>query len=210
MQRRHHYEHAFEAYLRARRIPYVAVNEARKALLPEGRMGRGTGTDEDGGKALKSFDAVIYGQGSNLLVEVKGRRIGGRIGGRMGGRAGARGGRLESWVTLDDVESLERWEVLFGSGFEAAFVFVYWCEEMPPDALFEEIFEDSGRWYAIRSVRVGAYRRGMRTRSEKWRTVHLPARLFEQMAEPLAPGGEGHGEVEGARPMAGLDRLRGN
>lgn len=33
-QRRHHYEQAFEAYVRQERIPYVAVNEAKKALLP--------------------------------------------------------------------------------------------------------------------------------------------------------------------------------
>ena len=35
-QRRHHYEAAFEAYLREKRLPYVSVNEARKALLPRG------------------------------------------------------------------------------------------------------------------------------------------------------------------------------
>jgi hypothetical protein len=33
-QRRHHYEAAFEQYLRATRVPYVAVDEAKKALLP--------------------------------------------------------------------------------------------------------------------------------------------------------------------------------
>ena len=38
--RRDHYDRAFEGFLRARRIPYVAVDEARKTLLP--RVG---GTD---------------------------------------------------------------------------------------------------------------------------------------------------------------------
>ena len=33
-QRRFHYEQAFEHYLRANRIPYVAVDEAKKALMP--------------------------------------------------------------------------------------------------------------------------------------------------------------------------------
>ena len=52
----------------------------------------------------------------------------------------ARSGRLESWVTLDDVQSMSAWERLFGPGFEAAFVFIYWCAEEPPDGLFQEIF----------------------------------------------------------------------
>lgn len=46
-QRRHHYEQAFEAFLREERIPYVAVNEARKALLP------GAGRAESGEESLK-------------------------------------------------------------------------------------------------------------------------------------------------------------
>jgi hypothetical protein len=34
-QRRFHYEQAFEHYLRATRTPYIAVDEAKKALVPE-------------------------------------------------------------------------------------------------------------------------------------------------------------------------------
>src|SRR5438477_9491595 len=78
-QRRHHYERAFEGFLGPRRIPYVAVDEARKALVPnrvEGLPGAG-GVDPAG--ALKSFDFVIYGDsGVNLLVDIKGRRVGSR------------------------------------------------------------------------------------------------------------------------------------
>jgi hypothetical protein len=182
MQRRHHYEHALEGYLRARRIPYIAIDEARKALLPESRR--------SALGALKSFDLVIYGHGSNLLVEVKGRRI---VACRNHAPSGTRrrfsavqpAPRLESWVTLDDVESLAQWESLFGPSFEAAFVFVYWCHDLPPDALFEEIFEDSGRWYAIRCVRLRDYAAAMRTRSPRWRTVHVPARDFDRLSGPL-------------------------
>jgi hypothetical protein len=172
-QRRHHYEHAFEEYLRARRIPYVAVDEARKSLLPDPALLRG-----ERGPALKSFDFVIYGQGSNLLVEVKGRQIAPRKGGAPG--------RLESWVTLDDVTSLERWEGLFGPEFQAAFVFVYWCESQPPDALFQEVFEQRGRWYALRAVRVRDYKPAMKVRSPKWGTVHVPGEVFEKISSPFA------------------------
>src|SRR5882724_5327501 len=120
-QRRHHYEHAFEEYLRARRIPYVAVDEARKALLPRGPMATVRSPEDIGAAAsLKSFDFVIYGQGANLLVEVKGRQVKHRTRAapvRATGLSPVKppgAGRLESWVTLDDVSSLQRWEELFG------------------------------------------------------------------------------------------------
>ncbi len=171
-QRRHHYEQAFEAYLRRRRIPYVAVDEAKKALLPgrERRVARG---GDEPLAALKSFDFVIYGQGGNLLAEVKGRRTS--------------GSRLECWVTRDDVESLSRWERLFGPEFQAAFVFVYWCEQQPPDALFQEVFEHQGRWYALRSVPVRDYARSMKPRSLRWGTLDLPRETYERISAPFAP-----------------------
>jgi hypothetical protein len=180
-QRRHHYEHAFEGLLRERRVPYVAVDEARRALLPRthtldpataspGIHATGQPASESG--ALKSFDFVIYGQGSNLLVEVKGRRLTAPT-------------RMESWVTAEDVRSLSRWETLFGPEFEAAFVFLYWCECQPADALFEEVFEHAGRWYAARCVRVREYARHMRTRSQRWQTVDLSREAYERLAAPL-------------------------
>ena len=192
-QRRHHYEQAFEHYLRERRVPYVAVNEARKALVPDSassRLGRGReggDTISTGGHAkkeasLKSFDFVLYGEPTNMLAEIKGRKIGGRPsdGSRLPTRS-----RLESWVTRDDVESLLEWETLFGDGFRSLFVFVYWCEAPPPGSLFQEIFEFRGRWYALRGIEVAVYASEMRTRSPRWGTVHLPTEAFERLSSPL-------------------------
>jgi hypothetical protein len=196
MQRRHHYEHALEEYLRARRIPYVAVDEARKTLLPRGLVPRVRSPEDIGAAAsLKSFDFVIYGQGTNLLVEVKGRQVKHRTAAPSRGTDPGllftprplRTGRLESWVTLDDVSSLQRWEALFGPEFQGVFVFVYWCASQPPDALFQEVFEHRGRWYALRAVRVRDYALHMRVRSPKWRTVNLPANVFEQVSSPFGP-----------------------
>lgn len=191
-QRRHHYEQAFEACLRARRIPYVSVNEARKALLPVGAPARGARTlpaHDEPATSLKSFDFVVYGERENLLLDVKGRRIPAQRRARPADPL-ARGaleprGRLESWVTLDDVDSLRRWEELFGEGFRAAFVFVYECDGQPPDALFQEVFEHRGRWYAFRAVFLREYALHMRTRSARWRTVHLAASAFERVSQPF-------------------------
>ncbi|MEO0966550.1 MAG: HYExAFE family protein, partial [Planctomycetota bacterium] len=84
MQRRHHYEQAFEHFLRSNGIAYVAVDEAKRAL--------------SGGATklpLKSFDFVVYAEGKpNLLVDVKGRK-----------HAGTTGKQLQNWVTRDDVTS---------------------------------------------------------------------------------------------------------
>ncbi|HED52885.1 MAG TPA: hypothetical protein ENJ00_01620, partial [Phycisphaerales bacterium] len=108
-QSRHHYEQALEAHLRDRRIPFISLNEARRALLPPGQALRATelGHDQPREVTLKSFDHVIYGSPHNLLVDIKGRKVKAR-------KSEATVGRLESWVTLEDVEALTRWERLFG------------------------------------------------------------------------------------------------
>ncbi len=198
-----HYESAFEHYLRSRRVPYVSVDEARRTMLPEGAR---FDVRVDAGEArrttelLKTFDYVIYGERRdpgpcNLLVEVKGRKIGRPArsaatpdkpmsGDRARSRAPAPP-RLECWVTMDDVISMQRWRMLFGGEFAAAFVFIYWCDQMPPDGLFHEVFEHAGRWYTIRGVDVDEYARRMRIRSPRWRTVDLPPAVFDELASPL-------------------------
>jgi hypothetical protein len=170
VQRRHHYEVAFEHYLRDHRLPYVAVHEARKALIPE-----------DAGQSLKSFDFVLYGEGLNLLAEIKGRRVGASP---MAARP--RPARLESWATQDDVDSLLAWERLFGDGFSGALVFVYWCDRQPPTPLFEDVFEFKGCWYAIRTVLVRDYAGIMKPRSPRWRTVHAPVAAFDRASRSLS------------------------
>ena len=178
-QRRHHYERAFEAYLRERRVPYISIDEARKTLLPERARLSVDGGARSGGTSLKSFDFVLYGASGNLLIDVKGRRITNRS------RSGLGLGRLESWVTQGDVDSMKVWERLFGEGFSGAFVFLYLCEAQPPDALFQEIFEHRERWYAMRSISLDDYARHLRVRSPRWGTVHLSTADFERLSGPL-------------------------
>lgn len=207
-QRRHHYELAFEEFLRTQRIPYVAVDEARKTLVPVESCRSANGASTDG--ALKSFDFVIYTQPHNLLLDIKGRKVAARK--PKPAQTHASGlptsyslypelpritpsptfssslarGRLENWVTQEDVHSLRHWERLFGPDFRAAFVFVYWCESEPPDALFQEIYEHKGLWYALRAVYLSDYTKHMKTRSARWETVDLPTRAFETISHPLS------------------------
>jgi hypothetical protein len=154
-----HYEGAFEGYLRHRGIPYVAVDEARKALFADA--------------ALKSFDFVVYNaQGPNLLVDIKGRR-----------HKGARGGSFQTWATAADVEDLLQWQQVFGQGFQAVLMFVYWIDAplLPEPAMFP--FRD--RWYLMLGVDLTEYREHMRLRSEKWQTVALGQEDFRSLARPI-------------------------
>ena len=163
--RHNHYDAAFEEYLRAARIPYVAVDEKRRSLLNDG--------------SLKSMDFIVYSPaGSNLLVDVKGRKF------PSGGAEGTH--RWENWATADDLRSLVEWEQVFGGGFRAMLVFAYdvwdsrWADELEDPFLFR------GRTYAFYGVWVEEYRREMRTRSRSWETVSLGNRTFRQLSMPVA------------------------
>ena len=163
--RSNHYDAAFEEYLRARRVPYVAVDEQRRSLLADA--------------SLKSFDFIVTASDSpagtrpNLLVDVKGRRF-----------PGAGGSRWESWATAEDVDALLHWERVFGDGFRSALVFAY---DLGPGAgEFGDAFEHRGRRYAFFAVLAGDYRERMRPRSASWDTVHLPRRAFAEVRSPVA------------------------
>src|SRR5436305_5338406 len=100
-----HYEAAFEAFLRQKGVPYVAVDEAKKALFANAK--------------LKSFDFVVYSKnGPNLLIDVKGRQQ----------RESATKRSYESWTTERDVTDLLQWEQVFGEGFRAVLAFIYWID----------------------------------------------------------------------------------
>lgn len=161
--RKVHYEAAFEEFLRGKGIPYVAVDEAKRALFSNAK--------------LKSFDFVVYGgrsgKGPNLLVDVKGRSC--------RDREKAKG--LENWVMQADVDDLVQWEGVFGEGFRAVFAFVYWIEcPLVPEA---GMFEFRERWYQAMGVEVQSYREAMRRRSPKWGTVCLRSEDFRSLARPI-------------------------
>lgn len=155
-----HYEAAFEALLRDRGIPCVAVDEAKRAVFANAK--------------LKSFDFVVYSKtGVNLLADVKGRQ--------MRGKSGA--GSFQTWTTKQDVDDLLQWEQVFGEGFRAVLVFVYWID--PPLVPERGMFQHGDRWYWMFGVELQEYRQYMRQRSAKWETVSLPLADFRSLARPI-------------------------
>jgi len=158
------YEACFEDYLRMAGVPYVAVDEAKKALFA--------------GVRLKSFDFVVYSAaGPNLLVDVKGRRFPGR--GASGGR------RWENWATHEDLDSLARWEQVFGSGFAGLLVFCYHLADEGARASFETAHAFRGESYGLVGVYRGAYAGASRPRSRAWDTVSVPTAAFRDMVKPV-------------------------
>ncbi len=156
-----HYEAAFEAYLRDRGIPYVAVDEAKKALFSNAK--------------LKSFDFVVYSKtGRNLLVDVKGRQA---------RQSAQKKSSLQTWTTERDVEDLLQWQSLFGENFQAVLTFIYWIDDPLTD--IPGAFSHNGRWYQMLGIDLSEYRAHMRRRSIKWETVALSVEDFHSLARPI-------------------------
>jgi hypothetical protein len=156
------YEASFEDYLRTTGVPYVAVDEAKKAVFS--------------GVHLKSFDFVVYGRGGpNLLVDVKGRRFPYR-----GGR------RWENWTTREDLDSLARWEEVFGSGFAGLLVFCYHLVQPDAAAGFKVVHRFRGEAFGMVGVYRQVYADACRTRSRSWDTVAVPTADFRRMVRPIA------------------------
>ncbi|MGF1634388.1 MAG: HYExAFE family protein [Phycisphaerae bacterium] len=156
-----HYEAAFEALLRDRGTPYVAVDEAKKALFADSK--------------LKSFDFVGYSSGGpNLLIDVKGRQV---------RSANGKPQSPQTWVTVRDVEDLAAWEQVFGGGYVGLIAFCYWIDEPPAPGGHHFRFKD--RWYETHGIRLSDYRNHMKLRSAKWQTVSIPTSDFRQLARPI-------------------------
>jgi hypothetical protein len=166
MDRGNHYETAFEAYLRDRRLGYVAVDESRRSSLDD--------------EPVKSIDFIVYGHGgARLLVDVKGRKF-------PGGKPGRLRYTWQNWVEREDVEGLERWAASFGPEYRGVLVFAYYIlpdVELRPGTV--DVWVWKGRRYLMRAVPVDEYRRHMRGRSPRWGTVHLPTAAFREIVRPL-------------------------
>ena len=207
--RSNHYEAAFEAFLQNTALPYVAVDEQRRAQLGE--------------VSLKSVDFIVRPQPTlTLLIDVKGRRTG----------AGRR--RWENWVTLDDIASLMAWRELFGQGTHGLLLFAYAdsaagvdeseplapgsdisapepqpalffdaAEQFPkrdsvpvqPEATSEpatclrqplpQQFHFHGRRYRFFGVEVGEYQAAMTRRSPRWSTYSVRSAAFDRLKRDI-------------------------
>jgi len=161
MTRRHiHYEAAFEDLLRARRVPYVAVDEAKKALFAE--------------VSLKSFDFLVYPpDGRKLLVDIKGRKVGGK---------GTASRSWQCWVNREDIEGLSKWREIFGADYRVLLVFSYWLADDVSPKRGIQVHRLRERNYSFLAIELSHYCSHVRSRSSRWDTVSVPARAFRELA----------------------------
>mgnify|MGYP007073182904 FL=1 len=169
MTRRHnHYEAAFEAFLREHAVPYVAVDEAKRAKL--------------GSKSLKSLDFIVSPAAltQRWLVDVKGRRFG-----STSAATARRAQAWKNWITRDDIESMAHWQKLFGGDFLPLLVFVYDVVDDVAPLPTHELFRFRRRLYAPVAIRFDHYASAARVISPKWGTCAMPADRFRELAQPL-------------------------
>jgi hypothetical protein len=161
-KRDNHYEAAFEAWLRWLRVPYVAVDESQRSLADE--------------RSLKSLDYIVSPAkvGGNWLVDVKGRQF--PTAGRQYWR---------NWSTADELESLARWEELFGANSAGLLVFAYNVvgEQAPLPA--QELFAYGGGLYGFVGIRLDHYASFVKRLSARWGTVTMPVARFRSLARPV-------------------------
>ena len=159
-----HYERAFQNWLIDHRIEHIALNE-QKAI-------------ELGHKGIKSFDFLLQlGNERKIVAEVKGRRFKGTTLEKLTS--------LECWVTADDIDGLTKWREIFGPEYRAVFIFTYKIENIDVDFDGQTVFYSDANRYIFFCIRLDDYRRFMKRRSLKWRTVTLPAEKFRQCAISL-------------------------
>ncbi|MCA9074983.1 MAG: HYExAFE family protein [Planctomycetaceae bacterium] len=161
--RNNHYDVAFEELLRGQQIPYVSVDETKRALLNDA--------------SLKSMDFIVYSnQDHNLLVDVKGRRF----------PSGERGHRWENWATEDDISCLMQWQQVFGDGFRSLLVFAYHVTQPNVESEHDSLHTIRDRTYAFYGVWADEYGTAMKQRSPRWETVWLPAEEFRKLRSPIS------------------------
>ena len=163
MQTFNHYELAFEAFLREKRIPFLAVEERLRNQLASGEK-------------IKSLDFVISRPERSFLIDVKGRKF----------PSGTRGGGFwRQWSTRDDLRGIRQWELLFGEQFVGLFVFAFQISgpfsPLPPGRLFA--FRK--RTYAFVGISLADYISDLRLVSQRWQTFALPTEKFRKLAKPF-------------------------
>lgn len=162
MAKRHnHYELAFEAYLRERCVPYMAVDEQRRSLVTGG--------------SLKNLDYIVSPSESvSLLIDIKGRQF----------PSGSKQKQYwRNWSTWDDLTSMARWQESLGG--LALLVFAYEVVDRRSPVEPARLFAFRSRLYAFLAVRVADYIQFSRPLSAKWQTVAMPVATFRQAAFPL-------------------------
>ena len=161
-KRDNHYEAAFEAWLRWLRVPYVAVDESRRA--------------EMGSRSLKSLDFIVSPANcpGSWLIDVKGRQF-----------PTAKHQYWRNWSTADELASLASWEELMGERSGGLLVFAYNVVGDRAPLPAHELFVHRQRLYGFVGIRLDHYTGNAKPLSQRWGTVTVSVPRFRALARPV-------------------------
>ncbi len=159
-----HYEQAFERWLIDNKIKYTAVNQSKRSEFQNSK--------------IKSFDFLIHPPNqAPIITEIKGRTFKGDSFENMAG--------MECWVSTEDVDGLTNWQKVLGENHRTVFVFAYKITKVDVDFDGHIPYDYKSRKYVFFAVNLDDYKKFMKTRSPRWRTVNLSADKFRQCAVQL-------------------------
>lgn len=161
MIRTNHYEQAFEAFLRHRNVPYLAVSEKHRNRLQNGIT-------------IKTPDFLVSPPHRvPWIVDIKGRRFSGTD------------GYWKHWSTWDDLIGLRHWQFLFGNRFTPLFVFAYQvCGSWAP-LPDERLFRHARRVYGFIAIDLATYSQEVKLLSARWNTYSMSTERFRRLAIPF-------------------------
>ncbi|HPS55110.1 MAG TPA: HYExAFE family protein [Sedimentisphaerales bacterium] len=156
-----HYELVFENWLIDNHVKYTRIDETKRARL--------------GKASIKSFDYLVdAGNGNTIIADVKGRKFKGTSFEKLTS--------LQCWVTETDITDIEFWQKIFGEGHCSVFIFAYEVENVDVDFDGREVYEYKGKRYLFFCIELDKYKKNMKVRSPKWKTVTLSAADFRNYA----------------------------
>ena len=159
------YERMFEALLRNREIPYIAVDELRRPVTRYG--------------TIKNFDFIVHSKKGNYSLDIKGKEF------PQSCREGRHGLKWQNWVKTDDIDGLTFWQSLLGTGFTPLIVFTYKVIFPEDIFLFEDLFNYEDNSYGIVATTLTCYQNKAKMRSKKWGVFSVRKQDFLQIAKPL-------------------------
>ena len=165
------YENGIEFILRKSNINYIATDETKCGLKP------------NGGK-LKNFDAIINSS-STYLVDFKGKQC--RYFKKKSGKWDDN--VFENWIGKNAIESLLDWKSIFkkrGCDVTALLVYIYKIHLDKDYSLFKDRFTHKGIHYGVVAIKASDYKKHWKPRSGIKNAMNISRGKFSTLVKPLS------------------------
>lgn len=165
------YERVFEGIIRKCEIPYIAINEAKRAVVE--------------GKKIKSLDFIVASKTGIYLLDVKGKTF--PYGWPK--RSISERDYWENWVHKDDLEGMELWSSLLQSKkIQPLLVFVYKIVKRDEVQNFVDYVKMDNTLYGFVAIPTSVYRQNWKQRSvaQGFTAMYVSRDKFKSLAEPFS------------------------